>query len=132
MRLDTAVADTSALLSLVGVLPLEPLDVSSIVAADVSLVEIVAVLRSFHDGRTSDILGDLAAIGPMVTEWVATHRVAGTLAELAVAHPDQLTADLAAVAVARVLRLPLVTGQPDLAGLDPDVAVIVLPRSRQT
>jgi hypothetical protein len=128
MRLDTAVADTSALLSLVGVLPLEPLDVEAIYAPDVSLVEVIAVLRSFHEGRLTDIYGDLAAIGPMVTEWVNAHQLAGTLAELAVAHPDELVSDLAAVAAAKVTGLPLVTGQPDLAGLDPDVAVIVLRR----
>jgi hypothetical protein len=129
MRLDLAIADTSALLSLVGVLPLEPLDIASIYAPDVSLVEVVAVLRDFHDGRSSDILGDLAVIGPMVTEWVYAHQIAGTLAELAVAHPDQLIADLAAVAAAKVTRLPLVTGQPELAGLDPDVAVVLLRRT---
>jgi hypothetical protein len=57
MRLDLAFADTSALLSLVAVLPLEPLDIASINATDVSLIEVVAVLRDFHDGRGSDILG---------------------------------------------------------------------------
>ena len=128
MRLDTAVADTSALLSLVGVLPLEPLDVEAIYAPDVALVEVIAVLRSFHEGRLTDIYGDLAAIGPMVTQWVNAHQLAGTLAELAVAHPDELVSDLAAVAAAKVTGLPLVTGQPDLAGLDPDVAVMVLRR----
>lgn len=128
MRLDTAVADTSALLSLVGVLPLEPLDVEAIYAPDVALVEVIAVLRSFHEGRLTDIYGDLAAIGPMVTQWVNAHELAGTLAELAVAHPDELVSDLAAVAAAKVTGLPLVTGQPDLAGLDPDVAVVVLRR----
>ena len=128
MRLDTAVADTSALLSLVGVLPLEPLDVAAIYAPDVALVEVIAVLRSFHEGRLTDIYGDLAAIGPMVTQWVNAHQLAGTIAELAVAHPDELVSDLAAVAAAKVTGLPLVTGQPDLAGLDPDVAVVVLRR----
>ena len=128
MRIDTAVADTSALLSLVGVLPLEPLDVEAIYAPDVALVEVIAVLRSFHEGRLTDIYGDLAAIGPMVTQWVNAHQLAGTLAELAVAHPDELVSDLAAVAAAKVTGLPLVTGQPDLAGLDPDVAVVVLRR----
>lgn len=128
MRLDAAVADTSALLSLVGVLPLEPLEVEAIYSPDVSLVEAIAVLRSFHEGRLTDIYGDLAAIGPMVTVWVNAHQLAGTLAELAVAHPDELVSDLAAVAAAKVTGLPLVTGQPDLAGLDPDVAVVVLRR----
>ena len=115
-------------MSLVGVLPLEPLDVEAIYAPDVALVEVIAVLRSFHEGRLTDIYGDLAAIGPMVTEWVNAHQLAGTLAELAVAHPDELVSDLAAVAAAKVTGLPLVTGQPDLAGLDPDVAVVVLRR----
>ncbi len=129
MRLDVAVADTSALLSLVGVLPLEPIDVTTIFAADVSLIETIAVLRAFHEGRIADILGDLAVIGPMVTEWAFAHQFAGTLAELVVAHPEQLIAALAAVAAAKVLQLPLVTGQPDLAGLDSDVAVVLLRRA---
>jgi hypothetical protein len=45
----------------------------------------------------------------MVTEWVYAHQIAGTLAELAVTHPDRLIADLAAIAAAKVTRLPLVT-----------------------
>jgi hypothetical protein len=128
VRLDVAVADTSALLAIVGVLPIEPPDVGLLYAADCSLIEAVAVLRSFHDGRVVDIQGDLALIGPMVSEWVGAHRVAGTLAALAVTHPDELVTDLAAVATARVTGLPLVTGQPSLAALDPDVAVVVLRR----
>lgn len=128
MHLDLAIADTSALLSIVGVLPLEPPDVDMLYAPDVTLVEVIAVLRSFHDGRLSDIQGDLALIGPMVSDWIAAHRIAGTIAELAAAHPDELIADLAAIAAAKITRLPLVTGQRDLATLDPDVAVVVLAR----
>ena len=127
MRLDFALADTSALLAIVGVLPIEAPEVDVLYATDSSLVEAIAVLRSFHDGRLVDILGDLAVIGPMVSEWVAGNRIAGTLAELAVAHPGELITDLAAVASARVTRLPLITGQSGLAGLDPSVTVIVLP-----
>jgi hypothetical protein len=129
VRLDFAVADTSALLAFVGVLPIEPPEVNFLYATDTSLVEAIAVLRSFHDGRLTDIMGDLALIGPMVSEWVGGHRLAGTLAELAVNHIDEVVTDLAAIAAAKVTRLPLVTGQPGLAGLDPDVAVVVLPRS---
>ena len=129
MRLDIAVLDTSALLALVGVLPLDAPEVDIIYAPDGALLEVVAVLRSFHDGRLTDIQGDLALIGPMVSEWIGAHRIAGTIAELAVAHPDELVVDLAAVAAAKVTRLPLVTGQPSLAGLDADVAVVVLPRN---
>jgi hypothetical protein len=128
VRLDLGVADTSALLAIVGVLPIEAPDVGFLYAADASLAEAVAVLRSFHEGRLTDIQGDLALIGPMVTEWVGTPRVAGTLAELAVAHPEELIADLVSLAVAKVTRLPLVTGQPGLAQLDPDVTVVVLRR----
>ena len=98
MRLDFALADTSALLAIVGVLPIEAPEVDDLYATDSSLVEAIAVLRSFHDGRLVDILGDLAVIGPMVSEWVAGNRIAGTLAELAVAHPGELITDLAAVA----------------------------------
>ncbi len=131
MRLDFAVADTSALLAIVGVLPIEPPDVDFLYAADASLIEAIAVLRSFHEGRLTDIRGDLAVIGPMVSEWVGGHRFAGTLAELAVAHPEEIITDLAAIAAAKVTRLPLVTGQPGLAGLDPDVAVVLLPRVKR-
>ena len=88
-------------------------------------------MRSFHEGRLTDIQGDLALIGPMVSEWVGGHRVAGTLAKLAVAHSEELVTDLAAVAAAKVTRLPLVTGQPGLAGLDADVAVVVLRRTQR-
>lgn len=129
MRLDLAVADTSALLALVGVLPIEPPEVEFLYAPDSSLVEIVAVLRSFHDGRSVDINGDLALIGPMVAEWVGAHRFASTLVDLAVAHPNEIVADLAAIATAKTTKLPLVTGQPDLAGIAPDVATVVLPRT---
>ena len=131
MRLDLAVADTSALLALVGVLPIEPPDVGFLYAPDASLVESVAVLRSFHDGRSADINGDLALIGPMVSEWVGAHRFASTLVELAIAHPEEIVADLAAIAAAKMTRLPLVTGQAHLAGLDPDVAVVLLPRTSE-
>ena len=127
MRLDFALADTSALLAIVGVLPIEAPEVDFLYATDTSLVEAIAVLRSFHDGRLVDILGDLAVIGPMVAEWVGGNRTAGTLAELAVAHPDEIITDLAAIAAAKATRLPLITGQPALAGLDSAVTVIVLP-----
>jgi hypothetical protein len=130
MRLDFAVADTSALLAIVGVLPIEPPNVGFLYAVDASLIEAIAVLRSFHEGRLTDIRGDLAVIGPMISEWVGGHRFAGTLAELAVAHPEEFVTDLAAIAAAKVTRLPLVTGQPGLAGLDPDVAVVLLPRNK--
>jgi hypothetical protein len=130
MRLDFAVADTSALLAIVGVLPIEPPNVGFLYAVDASLIEAIAVLRSFHEGRLTDIRGDLAVIGPMISEWVGGHRFAGTLAELAVAHPDEVVTGLAAIAAAKVTRLPLVTGQPGLAGLDPDVAVVLLPRNK--
>ena len=66
MRLDAAVADTSALLSLVGVLPLEPLDVEAIYAPDVALVEVIAVLRSFHEGR---LTRTSTAISPPSGQW---------------------------------------------------------------
>jgi hypothetical protein len=131
VRLDFAVADTSALLAIVGVLPIEPPEVDFLYAVDASLVEAIAVLRSFHKGRLTDIRGDLAVIGPMVSEWVGGHRFAGTLAELAVSHPEELTTDLTAIAAAKATRLPLVTGQPGLAGLDPDVAVVLLPRVKR-
>lgn len=65
----------------------------------------------------------------MVAEWVGAHRFASTLVDLAVAHPNEIVADLAAVATAKTTKLPLVTGQPDLAGIEPDVATVVLPRT---
>jgi hypothetical protein len=131
MKVDSAVVDTSALLAIVGVLPIEAPDVAQLYAPESSLVESIAVLRAFHEGRLVDIFGDLALIGPMVSQWIGANRTAGTIAELAVRHPDELVTDLAAVAAARVLRLPLVTGIPDLAGLDADVATIVLPRHQR-
>ena len=44
MRLDYAVADTSALLAIVGVLPIDAPDVGVLYSPDVSLVECIAVL----------------------------------------------------------------------------------------
>jgi len=129
VRLDIGVGDTSALLAFVGVLPIQAPEVEFLYAPESSLVEAIAVLRSFHDGRIADIQGDLALIGPMVAEWVGSTRVAGTLAELAVEHPDEIITDLAAVATAKAVGLPLITGQPGLAGIDLDVAVVVLPRT---
>ena len=89
------------------------------------------MLRSFHDGRTIDIENDIALIGLTVEQWVGSNRVARTLCGLAGDNPDEMIADLAAVATAKVTRLPLVTGQADLAALDPDVATVVLARQRQ-
>ena len=106
------VVDTSALLAIVGVLPIEAPDVDRIYAAESSLVEAIAVLRSFHEGRLSDVLGDLALISQIVAEWIGANHTAGTIAELAVLHPEELVTDLASIAVAKVLRLPLVTGHP--------------------
>lgn len=53
-----------------------------------------------------------------------------TIAEVAVRHPEELVTDLADLAAGKVLGLPLVIGIPDLAGLDPDIATVVLPRRR--
>ena len=45
MRLDGAVADTGALLAIVGVLPIESPEVGMLYATDSSLDEAIAVLR---------------------------------------------------------------------------------------
>jgi hypothetical protein len=118
------VADASALLAIVSALPLEPPEVRSLLAPDSALTDVVAVLRSFHEGRVQDVLGDLAAIGVHVDRWLPTFRFATSVAELALEHPEQIVGDLVAVAAARELELPLLTGQPDLAGLAPDTMLL--------
>jgi len=122
------VADASALLSIVSALPLQPPELGSVLAPDAALSDVVAVLRSFHAGRPSDVLGDLAVIGIRVHQWLPTFRFAASLADLALDHPEEAVSDLVAVATARALDLPLLTGLPHLAALDPEADVIVLPR----
>lgn len=122
------VADASALLSIVSALPLEPLELGSVLAPDAALSDVVAVLRRFHAGRPSDVLGDLAVIGIRVHQWLPTFRFAASLADIALDHPEEAVSDLVAVATARSLDLPLLTGLPHLAALVPEGEVIVLPR----
>lgn len=61
-------------------------------------------------------------------EWVPAPRYLATLTELACARSELPTADVAALGLARAAHLPLVTGIAELAGADPDVAVVVLAR----
>ena len=122
------IADASALLAIVSALPVEPPEVRSVFAPDSALTDVIAVLRSFHGGRPSDVLGDVAVIGIHVHQWLPTFRFATTLAGLALDHPDESVSDLVAIATARALDLPLVTGLAHLATLDPGAEVIVLPR----
>jgi hypothetical protein len=118
------VVDASALLAMVGVLPLEPPAAQDVLAPDGALVDVVAVLRSFHEGRPSDVLGDLAIIGTQVRQWLPTFRFAAAVADLAISHPEQLVGDLVAVAAARELDQTFVTGQPGLARLHDDTQVL--------
>jgi hypothetical protein len=128
-RIDQAVADTSALLALVGVVPLEAPDVETLLAPDAALVEALAVLRAHHEGRPTDVVGDLAIVGLHVHEWLTVHDVATELAALTLAHADELVGDLLGLAIARQTELPLVTGLAHLALLERDTTVVVLPRT---
>lgn len=130
-RLGAAVLDLSALAALVGVVPLAPPEVDTPIAPDIALVDLADLLRVFHDQRPADVHGDLVLVGAAVSEWVPASRYLATLTDLACTRSDLPIADVAALALARTAHLPLVTGLADLAGADPEVAVMVLPRQRQ-
>ena len=124
-----AVLDLSALAALVGVAPLEPPSVDTPIAPDSALVDLTDLLRTYHEHRPADVHGDLVLVGGLVAEWVPAARHLAHLTELACDRGDLAISDVAALSLARASRLPLVTGLPELAGADPEVAVLVLPRS---
>ena len=128
-RLGAAVLDLSALAALVGIVPLAPPEVDSPVAADATLVDLADLLRVYHDQRAADVHGDLVLVGAAVAEWVPAARYLATLTDVACRHSTLPIADIAALALAQSAHLPLVTGLADLAGVEPDVAVMLLPRS---
>jgi hypothetical protein len=130
-RLGAAVLDLSALAALVGVVPLAPPEVDTPIAADAALVDLADLLRVFHDQRPADVHGDLVLVGAAVSEWVPASRYLATLTDLACRRSDLPIGDVSALALARTAHLPLVTGLADLAGVDPEVAVMVLPRHPQ-
>jgi len=126
--LSSAVLDLTALAALTGIAPLEPPDVESAIAPDVVLVDMVDLLRTYHDHRPADVHGDLVLLGVSIAEWVPAARYLAALTEMSCAQADLSISDVAALALARTARLPLVTGLAELAGLEPDIAVFVLPR----
>jgi len=127
-RIGAAVLDLSALAALLGVVPLTPPEVDTAIAADVTLVDLADLLRTFHEHRPADVHGDLVLIGGVVSEWVPAPRYLATLTDLACANSELSVGDAAALALARAAHLPLVTGIAELAGVDPEVAVMVLAR----
>jgi hypothetical protein len=127
--LDRAIADTTALLAFTGALPFEPPPpTDTLLALDASLVDLIDVLCAFHEGRRADVFGDLACIGPMVDRWLPANQLATAVTELLLAHPTEAATDLAALAAAQTLDMPLLTVQSHLADLAPDADVVVLPR----
>lgn len=128
-HLELAVADTTALLTLTGALPFEgPPVTDTLLALDASLVDLIDVLCAFHEGRRSDVFGDLAYIGPMVNRWLPANQLATAVTELLLAHPHEAATDLASLAAAHELGVPLLTTQSRVAALVPGADVIVLPR----
>ena len=127
-RLSAAVLDLSALAAWVGIAPLEPPVVDSPIAPDVALVDLADLLRTYHEHRPSDVHGDLVLVGAAVAEWVPAARYLANLTDLACSRSDVSIGDAAALSLARAARLPLVTGLSELAGIDPDVSVLVLAR----
>lgn len=128
-NLELAVADTTVLLTLTGALPFEgPPPTDTLLALDASLVDLIDVLGAFHEGRCSDAFGDLAYIGPMVNRWLPANQLATAVTELLLAHPHEAATDLASLAAAHELGVPLLSTQSHLATLDPRAQVIVLPR----
>lgn len=131
-RLSAAVLDLSALAAWVGIAPLEPPAVDSPIAPDVALVDLADLLRTYHEHRPPDVHGDLVLVGAAVAEWVPAGRYLANLTELACSRSDLAISDAAALSLARAARLPLVTGLSELAGVDPDVSVLVLARRDPT
>jgi len=128
-HLDLAVADTTALLASTGALPFEgPPPTDTLLALDATLVDLIDVLCAFHEGRRADVFGDLAYIGPMVNRWLPANQLATAVTELLLTHPHEAATDLASLATAHELGVPLLTTQSHLAALDPGADVIVLPR----
>ena len=128
-HLDQAVADTTALLAFTGALPhAAPPPTDTLLALDATLVDLIDVLCAFHEHRRADVLGDLACIGPMVDRWLPANRMATAVTEMLLAHPGEHAVDLATLATARELDLPVITARPHLARLAPDATVIVLDR----
>lgn len=127
-RFSSAVLDLTALAALTGVAPLDPPEVESAIAPDVVLVDVVDLLRTYHDHRPADVHGDLVLLGASIAEWVPASRYLAALTEMSCAQGELPISDVAALALARTARLPLITGLAELAGIEPDVAVFVLPR----
>jgi len=128
-RLDQAIADTTALLAFTGAIPFEaPPATDTLLALDACLVDLIDVLCAFHEGRRDDVYGDLACIGPMVNRWLPANGLATAVTELLLAHPDEAATDLASLAAAETLGLPLVTCQRHLATVATSADVVVLAR----
>jgi PIN domain nuclease of toxin-antitoxin system len=128
--IDRAVLDLSALGAWLGIVPLEPPDVATAIAADATLLDLVDLLRTFHDQRTADVQADLLAVSLVVDRWDTISRYATELVNMSCRRSELGIVDLACLAVAKANKLPLVTGVAQLAGIDPDIAVIVLSRRR--
>jgi hypothetical protein len=128
VRIDRAVLDLSALAAWLGIVPLEPPDVGTAVAADATLLDLADLLRTYHNHRVVDVNSDLLAVSLVVDRWEVISRYATELVGMACRHSELGIADLASLAVAKANKLPLITGVADLAGVDPDIAVVVLPR----
>lgn len=128
MRVDRAVLDLSAIAAWIGIVPLEPPDVDAAVAADATLLDLVDLLRTYHDHRPTEVHADLLAVSMVVDRWETVSHFATSLIDTACRHSDLGIADLASLGLAKAAKLPLITGVADLAGADPDIAVIVLAR----
>lgn len=127
-RFSSAVLDLSALAALTGVAPLDPPEVEAAIAPDVVLVDVVDLLRTYHEHRPADVHGDLVLLGASIAEWIPASRYLAALTEMSCAQGELSISDVASLALARTARLPLVTGLAELAGVEPDIAVFVLPR----
>ena len=128
MRVDRAVLDLSALAAWIGIVPLEPPEVDSAIAPDATLIDLVDLLRTYHDHRPTEVHADLLAVSMVVDRWETVTHFATSFVDMACRHSEVGIADLACLGLAKAAKLPLITGVAELAGLDPDIAVIVLPR----
>ena len=85
-----------------------------------TLLDLADLLRTYHEQRPADVHSDLLAVSLVVERWDAISRYASELVDMACRHSEVGIADLAALAVARANKLPLLTGVAELAGVDPD------------
>ena len=128
MRVERAVLDLSALAAFLGLIPLDPPEVDTAIGLDATLLDLVELLRTYHDGRAHDVYGDVVSVSLLVDRWEPVTSLLSSIVDMTCRHPDLPIADAAVLALALATKLPIITGLAELVGADPNVAVLVLAR----